>query len=96
MARLTLQQDGISIQNGVYVDRPLLLDEIIRTADENQHVVLSSPPATGKSSILELLTARLESENERVFKVRPRRQFRDNESHVQRRLRPPNSQSLGP
>jgi hypothetical protein len=71
MARLTLQQDGISIQNGVYVDRPLLLDEIIRTADENQHVVLSSPPATGKSSILELLTARLESENERVFQFVP-------------------------
>lgn len=65
--RLTLQQDGINIRNGLYVDRPHLVDEIIRAADESQYVVLSSPPATGKSSILELLATRLENENERVF-----------------------------
>jgi len=39
----TLQQDGIKVKTGLYVDRPGLLDKVIQAADEGQHVVISSP-----------------------------------------------------
>jgi MoxR-like ATPase len=44
-----------------FVERLELVNEIIATADLNQHVVLSSPPATGKTSLLDLVTTFLSS-----------------------------------
>jgi predicted AAA+ superfamily ATPase len=51
--RKTLQQDGINIEAGLFVDRSVLVEEIFQAVEEGQHVVLSSPPATGKSSLLD-------------------------------------------
>ena len=67
----TMQSDGINLNTGLYVDRPAIIDWIIQTAEEKQHVVLSSPPATGKSSLLDLLEKELESRNEQVFFCTP-------------------------
>lgn len=70
---LTLQQDGINIESGLFVNRPVLIDKIIQTALESQHVVLSSPPATGKTSLLDMIVDRLEKQNERIFYFVPER-----------------------
>jgi hypothetical protein len=44
-----------------HIPRAALVELIIDTADVNQHVVISSPPATGKTSLLVLLTHELET-----------------------------------
>ena len=63
----TLQQDGINVETGLSVDRSALVAKIFQAADQGQHVVISSPPATGKSGLLDLMVAKLESRNEQVF-----------------------------
>ena len=81
----TLQHDGINITSGLYVERKLLVESVMTVLSTNQHVVLSSPPATGKTSVLDLLSYQLNEDNERVFRCVPNvssdvmlRHFNDN------------------
>jgi hypothetical protein len=62
--RKTLQVDGINTNSGVvFIDRPELVRQIIETADEDQHVILSALPATGMTSLLMLVMRELKSQN---------------------------------
>jgi hypothetical protein len=54
LGRKSIRTDGIDT-NEKFVERTALLNLIIATADANQHVVLASPPATGKTSLLALV-----------------------------------------
>lgn len=51
LGRKRIRIDGIDT-NEQFVEGAALVDEIIATADTNQHVVLASPTATGKTSLL--------------------------------------------
>jgi len=58
--RKIVQIDGINIGSGIYIPREDLVQETINVATLQQHVVLSSPPATGKTSLLNLLYKKLD------------------------------------
>ena len=73
MARKTLQQDDINLSTGLYVDRQGFVEAILEELNTKQHVVISSPPARGKTSVLSLLARKLKDENERVFRCLPKR-----------------------
>jgi hypothetical protein len=47
--------DGIDLSDGKYLDRDALLEEIIEKLKGASFVIISSPPATGKTALLELL-----------------------------------------
>jgi hypothetical protein len=55
------QFDNINLASGFVIKRSNLVRRIIDTAETGQHVVLSSPPATGKSSLITLVEEELES-----------------------------------
>jgi hypothetical protein len=57
--RKVFQTDGINLRSGVVIQREDLVRRIIDTAEIHQHVVLSSPPATGNTSLVMLIQAEL-------------------------------------
>jgi hypothetical protein len=60
----TFQSDGINLASGFFVKRSKIVREIISTAKIHQQIVVSSPPATGKTSLITLVEAEiLENEN---------------------------------
>ena len=68
----TLGNDGISFA-GHHLDRNALVQSVIDTAFASQYVVIGSPPATGKTSLMQLVGVALEAAGEKVcyFAVRP-------------------------
>ena len=63
-----LKSDGISLR-GKHLRRGDIVQEIIQTARARQHVILGSPPATGKTSLIQLLEQQLKSEGASVIRM---------------------------
>jgi len=63
-----LKSDGISLR-GKHLRRRDVVQEIIQTARARQHVILGSPPAMGKTSLIQLLEQQLKSEGASVIRM---------------------------
>jgi hypothetical protein len=63
-----LKLDGILIFKN-HLCREELVKQIYDTAKENQHIVIGSPPATRKTSLLQLLRNKLEREGASVIRI---------------------------
>jgi hypothetical protein len=50
--------DGLDLSDGKYLEREALLEEVIEKLKGASFVIISSPPATGKTALLELLNYR--------------------------------------
>eukprot|EP00550_Attheya_septentrionalis_P009346 CAMPEP_0198298582 /NCGR_PEP_ID=MMETSP1449-20131203/41356_1 /TAXON_ID=420275 /ORGANISM="Attheya septentrionalis, Strain CCMP2084" /LENGTH=524 /DNA_ID=CAMNT_0043999881 /DNA_START=121 /DNA_END=1695 /DNA_ORIENTATION=+ len=55
----TFQSDGINLASGFVVERSKIVRQIISTAMSRQQIVVSSPPATGKTSLMTLVEAEI-------------------------------------
>eukprot|EP00978_Attheya_sp_CCMP212_P029158 scaffold102809_cov54-Attheya_sp.AAC.2 len=55
----TFQSDGINLASGFVVERSKIVRQIISTARSRQQIVVSSPPATGKTSLMTLVEAEI-------------------------------------
>jgi replication-associated recombination protein RarA len=55
----TFQSDGINLASGFLVERSDIVRQIISTAKSRQQIVVSSPPATGKTSLMTLVEAEI-------------------------------------
>jgi replicative DNA helicase len=47
----------------MFINCPELARQIIETANKDQHIILSAPPAMGKTRLLMLVMPELESQN---------------------------------
>ena len=56
--RAALRSDGIFIERE-HLPRRDVVQQVIELAQRRQHVVLGSPPATGKTSLLQLIKRQL-------------------------------------
>jgi energy-coupling factor transporter ATP-binding protein EcfA2 len=66
----SLKADGISItHNRWYLLRSDVVQEIYSTCKEKQYAVIGSPPATGKTSLLQLLQKALEDKGSNVVRL---------------------------
>ena len=68
----TLGNDGISFA-GHHLERKDIVQNVIEVASASQYVVIGSPPATGKTSLMQLVGVALETAGQKVcyFAVRP-------------------------
>jgi hypothetical protein len=55
----TFQSDGINLASGLVVERSDIVHQIISTAKSRQQIVVSSPPATRKVSVMTLVKAEI-------------------------------------
>jgi hypothetical protein len=71
----TFQTDEIDLQSGIVIQRSDLVRRIIGTAESRQHVVASSSPATGKTSLTMLVEAELSGRSKEgpVYMFQPSR-----------------------
>jgi hypothetical protein len=63
-----LKTDGIVLER-LHLPREQKMEEILRTARQRQHVVIGSPPATGKTSLLQLIRHKLRSQGANVIRM---------------------------
>ena len=66
-----LRTDGIALK-GNHLKRTNVVNRIISTARERQHVVVGSSPATGKTSLLQLVEQIVERDEATVIRFSPR------------------------
>lgn len=66
--RSILQPDSIDLTRP-HLQREGLLRQVEATARERQHVIVGGPPATGKSSLLELLRQKMEKAGDKVVSI---------------------------
>eukprot|EP00978_Attheya_sp_CCMP212_P037530 scaffold177952_cov29-Attheya_sp.AAC.1 len=67
----TLGNDGISFA-GHHLERRGIVGNVIDTAYKSKFVVVGSPPATGKTSLMQLVGVALEAKGEKVCYLRAR------------------------
>ena len=67
--------DGIMEDKGDFLPRRSLVNRLLKQTRENGLLVVSSPPGTGKTSVLSLLKRRIKEEKETTagFYLRPSR-----------------------